>query len=126
MGNIQKKGVLDFISLHSFFRFLLSSHSFHSLFPIFFLSQYSAVAVKNTSPLELSAVSTLSCITPILTGHCQTIAVCGVQPDEIARLCACERVRGADRIVPFGHTLDFELTWDGFNLIENMSRRISC
>ena len=68
----------------------------------------------------------LSCITPILTGHCQTIAVCGVKPDEIARLCARERVRGADRIVPFGHTLDFELTWDGFNLIENMSRRISC
>lgn len=67
----------------------------------------------------------LSFITPILTGHCQTIAVCGVQPEEIAGLCRRERVRGADRIVPFGHTLDFELTWDGFNLIESMSRRIS-
>jgi len=31
---------------------------------------------------------------------------------------------GIDRIVPIGKTTDFSLTWDGFNMIETLSRKI--
>ncbi len=34
-------------------------------------------------------------------------------------------VKGIDRIVPIGHTMDFDLIWDGYNLIDSLSRRIA-
>jgi len=32
---------------------------------------------------------------------------------------------GIDRVVPIGHTLDFDLTWDGYDLIRECSRIIN-
>ena len=29
---------------------------------------------------------------------------------------------GVDRIAPVGHTMDFALTWDGYDLIRTLSR----
>ena len=34
-------------------------------------------------------------------------------------------LRGIDRIAPVGHTMDFALTWDGYDLIRTLSRRIA-
>ena len=34
-------------------------------------------------------------------------------------------IRDRDRIAPVGHTMDFALTWDGYDLIRTLSRRIS-
>lgn len=34
-------------------------------------------------------------------------------------------VHGVDRIVPIGHTMDFDFLWDGYNLFERMTRTIS-
>ena len=34
-------------------------------------------------------------------------------------------VKGVDRIVPMGKTMDFSLIWDGYDLLEHMSRRIA-
>lgn len=61
----------------------------------------------------------------ILSGHCQTLCVCGLNPEETANRLAGWRVSGVDRVVPVGHALDFSLTWDGFDLIASMSREIS-
>ena len=33
-------------------------------------------------------------------------------------------VRGIDRIVPVGKTMDFDLIWDGYNLYERLTRTI--
>ena len=33
-------------------------------------------------------------------------------------------VKGIDRIVPIGHTMDFDLIWDGYNLPALLSRTI--
>ena len=33
-------------------------------------------------------------------------------------------VRGIDRVVPFGHTMDFDMVWDGLNLVEHLTRSI--
>ncbi len=34
-------------------------------------------------------------------------------------------VKGIDRVVPIGRTLDFDLIWDGYNLVERLTRSIS-
>lgn len=31
-------------------------------------------------------------------------------------------VKGIDRVVPIGKTMDFDLIWDGYDLVEQMSR----
>lgn len=64
-------------------------------------------------------------IADILTGHCQTLCTYGMDGVKIAENLVNWQLSGVDRIVPVGHALDFSLTWDGFDLIESMSRRIS-
>jgi len=34
------------------------------------------------------------------------------------------RLKGIDRVVPFGKTLDINLVWDGYDVITNLSRII--
>lgn len=65
-----------------------------------------------------------SALLPVLSGRCQTLSVYGIPAKELAAYLVQQRVSGVDRIVPVGHTLDFDLTWDGFDLIEHMSRQI--
>lgn len=66
----------------------------------------------------------LSGMLPILTEHCQTITAHGISSTEITDFLIANRVSGVDRVVQLGHALDFSLTWDGFDLIRSMSRRI--
>lgn len=55
--------------------------------------------------------------------HCQTIGLLGGK-DVIAPLLD-SGLRGVDRVVPIGHTLDFDLIWDGYNLVEKFTRTIN-
>ena len=64
-------------------------------------------------------------IADILDGHCRTLCTYGMDEYEIAGKLVDWQLSGVDRIVPVGQALDFSLTWDGFDLIESMSRRIS-
>ena len=34
-------------------------------------------------------------------------------------------VKGVDRIVPIGKTMDFDFIWDGYNLFDSFTRKIS-
>ena len=34
-------------------------------------------------------------------------------------------VRGVDRIVPMGKTMDFDLIWDGYDLVSRLTRTVS-
>lgn len=61
---------------------------------------------------------------PIFTAKCQTLSCLGFSHEKIAGLLVENQVSGIDRIVDFGHALDFSLTWDGIDLIENMIRKI--
>jgi hypothetical protein len=60
----------------------------------------------------------------IINRKYQTLAYYGFPADFftdfIRKLCPS----GIDRIVPVGHTMDFSVTWDGFDLIETLSRKI--
>ncbi len=61
-------------------------------------------------------------IIPILTKQCQTISVLGIAKEDVKQLVFNSGVRGVDRIVPLGQTMGLEFIWDGYKMIETMSR----
>ena len=70
--------------------------------------------------------SSLDEIAPIVNNKYQTLAYFGFEHAELRDFVLRNRLIGIDRIVPFGETTTFSLTWDGMNLIERMSRIIEC
>ena len=63
-------------------------------------------------------------IIPVLTKQCQTISVLGIDKQEVLDIVFKYGVRGVDRIVELGQTMALEFIWDGFKMIETMSRFI--
>jgi len=70
-------------------------------------------------------VESLDDIAPIVTAKYQTLAYYGFEREELEAFVQRNRLTGIDRIVPFGETTTFALTWDGMNLIDKMSRIVS-
>ena len=54
--------------------------------------------------------------------HCQTIAYLGDR--EVLMPLLTSGIKGVDRVVPIGKTMDFDLIWDGYNLVERLTRRV--
>lgn len=54
--------------------------------------------------------------------HCQTIGFLG-EKDTIMPLLV-SGIKGVDRVVPIGKTMDFDFIWDGYNLVERLTRTI--
>lgn len=54
--------------------------------------------------------------------HCQTVGYLGDKEMFIPLLTS--GIRGIDRIVPIGKTMDFDLLWDGYNLFERLTRTV--
>lgn len=54
--------------------------------------------------------------------HCQTIAYMGDSKVTLSLIQA--GVKGIDRVVPMGKTMDFDLIWDGYNLPSILTRNI--
>ncbi len=52
--------------------------------------------------------------------HCQTIGYLGDKNILIPLIVS--GIKGVDRVVPIGKTMDFDLIWDGFDLVGQMSR----
>ncbi|HAR79795.1 MAG TPA: long-chain-fatty-acyl-CoA reductase, partial [Succinivibrionaceae bacterium] len=59
---------------------------------------------------------------PILGKTCQTVSYLGIDPENLKELVITGGVRGVDRIVPLGHTMEIEFIWDGYFMVEQMSR----
>ena len=55
--------------------------------------------------------------------HCQTLAYIG-DKQRIIDLVGTG-IKGVDRIVPIGHTMDFDLIWDGYDLPAVLTRTVS-
>lgn len=53
---------------------------------------------------------------------CQTLACIGEK--ELLMPLIQSGIKGVDRIVPIGKTMDFDLIWDGYNLFERLTRVI--
>ena len=54
---------------------------------------------------------------------CQTSAYIG-EKEMFTELLSCG-IKGIDRIVPVGTTMDFDLVWDGYDLTHELSREIT-
>lgn len=63
-------------------------------------------------------------IVPLLGKQCQTVAVLGISNEEIKKLVFDYGVRGVDRIVPLGKTMELSFIWDGYQMIDSMSRYV--
>lgn len=61
-------------------------------------------------------------LTTIVNRKYQTLSYYGIEKEELANFITHLKPFGIDRVVPIGKTTDFSLTWDGFNLIETLSR----
>ena len=60
----------------------------------------------------------------IIKRNYQTLSYFGINKKEFMSFINKSRPLGIDRIVPIGKTLDFSLNWDGYDLINQMSRII--
>ncbi|MCR2047466.1 hypothetical protein NSB25_09260 [Acetatifactor muris] len=54
--------------------------------------------------------------------RCQTIGYLGAKEDIIPLLES--GIKGVDRVVSVGKTMDFDFIWDGYNLVERLTRTI--
>ncbi len=64
-------------------------------------------------------------ILPVCGERCQTLSYYGVSRKKMEEWINEYRPMGIDRVVPLGHTLDFDLLWDGKDLIYEMSRGVN-
>ncbi len=69
-------------------------------------------------------ISDLKNILPICGRRCQTLAYFGINSELLKNFVLENSPKGIDRIVPIGETLNFNLHWDGYDLINSLSRTI--
>lgn len=67
---------------------------------------------------------TLEDLGQIVTPKYQTLSYFGGSGSAIAAWVMRHGLKGIDRIVPMGQTMDFHFNWDGYDLMETMSRKI--
>lgn len=60
----------------------------------------------------------------VITSQYQTLTYIGLNEKELVKWVMDHGLSGIDRIVPVGRAADFSLTWDGYNLIDCMSREV--
>jgi hypothetical protein len=70
-------------------------------------------------------ISSLDELTPIVKRGFQTIGYFGFCKQEFEDWFRFNRPLGVDRIVPIGKTMDFSMTWDGFDLVSVLSRGLT-
>ena len=70
-------------------------------------------------------INSLAELAPIITTKYQSLAYYGFSPQELQDFVCENKLNGLDRIVPFGQTTAFSLTWDGYNLFEYLTRNIT-
>ena len=66
----------------------------------------------------------LSEIIPIISNKFQTLTYFGLNKLSLKDFVIDNKLNGIDRIVPIGQSLDISLNWDGFGVIESLSRII--
>lgn len=72
-----------------------------------------------------SQIDKLDQLLPIVSRRFQTLSYLGLDKAVLQDLVIKGRALGIDRIVPIGRTLDFSLKWDGYDLINTLSRLLT-
>ena len=60
----------------------------------------------------------------IINNKYQTLTYYGISKDDLKKLLLKNNLKGVDRIVPVGQSLDISLKWDGYNIIDSLTRTI--
>jgi hypothetical protein len=71
------------------------------------------------------AVNSLDEIIPMISGKMQTISFFGIQPESLRKMIINNGLSGVDRIVPIGRSFDIGPIWDGYDVIQVLSRIIA-
>ena len=69
-------------------------------------------------------IQSLDELSTVINRKYQTLSYFGITNNEFLLWAATYKPIGIDRIVPIGRTMDFSLVWDGFDLVNNLSRQI--
>jgi len=69
-------------------------------------------------------ITHLNEIDKLIKRNYQTLSYFGIHKDDLISFFKENKPLGIDRVVPIGNTLDFSLNWDGYDLINQMSRII--
>jgi len=69
-------------------------------------------------------IKSLDELIPIINRRYQTLSYFGISNEEFKSWLINSKPIGIDRFVPIGRTMDFSLVWDGFDLVNNLSRQI--
>ena len=67
-------------------------------------------------------VKDLNKIAKIINNKYQTVTYFGVEKTLIKNFVIKNRLKGIDRIVPIGQSLDISLLWDGRDVISTLTR----
>jgi len=68
------------------------------------------------------SINTLDELSEIIDDRCQTLTYLGFSKDYLHRFVVDNQLRGIDRIVPMGKSLDMGTIWDGYDIIGHLSR----
>ena len=72
-----------------------------------------------------STILSLDELIPVINRRFQTIGYFGFDKQELSSWVKKSKISGVDRLVPIGKTMDFSMTWDGYDLIASLSRKIT-
>jgi len=67
-------------------------------------------------------IQSITELAAIINRKYQTLAYYGFAKEELTGFMESSTPSGIDRIVPIGHTTDFSVTWDGFDMVRTLSR----
>ncbi len=71
-----------------------------------------------------TCVERLTDLAPFLRRQDQTLTVFGTSPQEVKQLVTDLNGRALDRIVPIGQALSFHRFWDGYDLLQELTRLV--
>ena len=71
------------------------------------------------------ALPSLDALAPWLVRRDQTLTAFGLSRETLVAAVRAFNGRGIDRIVPVGQALAFHHVWDGYDLLQQFTRRVS-
>ncbi len=66
----------------------------------------------------------LDALAPIVNERYQTLTNQGIKNSDVREWIVRNQLRGIDRVVSVGHALDMNIVWDGYDVVNNLSRII--
>ena len=70
-------------------------------------------------------ISKISNLKNFITKKCQTVTYLGLEKNELKKFLTENNLFGVDRVVPIGKGLEIDTVWDGYDIINNLSRIIT-